>query len=113
MKQERNIILQKRLVFWAILSCVLFIGINILSYFRKELLGIDPRNAPPNFGFNLIFFLPTIIVSECIAFGTLLYLLYYWKSLPKLSIKIMILGLILFVVLPFIVLLINICYEII
>lgn len=79
-------------------SFIMFIIINILSYFRYELLGIRPNYAPHNFGFNIVFLIPIILLSGIVSLCTFLCTIYYWKSLSSLFVKILILGLTSFVI---------------
>jgi len=56
MKIEKHYILP-------ILSTGLLMITLLINHFRFELLGIVPGYAPHNFGFNMLFFLPSTILS--------------------------------------------------
>jgi len=41
----------------------LFLITFVINEFRYELFGIRPGYAPHNFGFNMLFFLPSTVIS--------------------------------------------------
>lgn len=83
--------LQKRLLIWSIIGFSLCWGLMLVSHFRYELLNIRPNYAPRNAGFNIIIFIPTLIISTIINFYVFTITLLKWKSLTNQKIKFLIL----------------------
>lgn len=67
----------------AIIASSLFVLLLTLNYFRLELLGIVPGYAPHNFGFNILFFLPTLIVILIISGLVIGGVLGQWKKIAR------------------------------
>ncbi|HCO68164.1 MAG TPA: hypothetical protein DIT04_10485 [Dysgonomonas sp.] len=47
----------------SVISLIIFIGVQILNFFRQELFGVVPGYAPHNFSFNLLIYIPANIIS--------------------------------------------------
>lgn len=71
----------------SILSVLSLITAFALNYFRTELFGVIKGYAPHNFGFNMIYFLPLILLSLLSAFVSLIWLGNQWKKRPNRKLK--------------------------
>jgi len=63
----------------AILALLAFIIVTILSVYRYELFGIEPGYAPHNFGFNVTYIFPSILLILILCLLVLLRTLIYWR----------------------------------
>lgn len=78
---------QQRLFRWAILADSLLVAALLVNYFRFELFGIVPGYAPHNFSFNIVFFIPAVLISALISYFVAGKVLLNWGRLPNLRIK--------------------------
>jgi hypothetical protein len=53
----------------------------LLSFFRKQLFGVEPGNAPPNFSLNVGLIFPLIFFSILLTFIILIISFWNWKRL--------------------------------
>ncbi len=53
------------------LSALLLVLEQLLSAYREEILGLDPRVAGHNFAYNFTYFFPAVIVSFLLSFAAL------------------------------------------
>ena len=52
---------------FATAAFLLLAGVEIVNLNRQAWLGIEPGYAPHNFAFNLVFFIPGLVVSTLLA----------------------------------------------
>lgn len=71
----------------SILSILSLMAAFILGYFRTELFGVIKGYAPHNYGFNMICFLPLILLSLSFAFVSLIWLSNQWKNRQNRKLK--------------------------
>lgn len=73
------------------------LGILILSLvineFREPLFGIKKGYAPHNFGFNFLFFLPSMLFAIGLGFAVIGRTIKYWKTWEDLNKKLTLIGL--------------------
>jgi hypothetical protein len=78
---------QKNLFKWALLAASLFIGILILNYFRKPLLGYEPKHLNDNIAFNIFLFIPVILTSVLISYFVTGHTLIGWRKMKDRRLK--------------------------
>ena len=63
-------------------TCLLiFCAAQVVNYHREPWLGIEPGYAPHNFAFNVAFYIPSVFLSSCLAF---ISIIVYFLSLDTL-----------------------------
>ena len=66
-----------------------FIIVTTISVYRYEFFGIEPGYAPHNFGFNVTYILPSILIILILCLFVLLRTLIYWNRYTNKTKKIM------------------------
>jgi hypothetical protein len=77
---------KKKFIIVLVLSCISFLLIvveQIVSAYRKELLGYDPRVAGHNFVYNFMIFIPVIIVVFVLSITALIIYVRAWEVVKK------------------------------
>jgi hypothetical protein len=66
----------------------LFVFILLINAFRKELFGIEPGYAPHNFGFNVTFFIPSMMLIGILSLIVIARVIIFWGKWKNMSMKI-------------------------
>lgn len=66
----------------------LFVFVLLINAFRKELFGIEPGYAPHNFGFNVTFFIPSMILIMILSIIVIARVLIFWSKWTNMPMKI-------------------------
>ncbi|AXP81601.1 hypothetical protein CJ739_2528 [Mariniflexile rhizosphaerae] len=77
----------------AFASLVILIFTLVINEFREPLLGIKKGYAPHNFGFNFMFFLPSMLIAIGLGFAVIGRTIKHWKTWTDLNKKLILLGL--------------------
>jgi hypothetical protein len=67
-----------RTLIFAVGSLLVFLIVETVNFNREAWLGITPGYAPHNFGFNVSFYMPSMIVSSGLA---IMSVVYYIRSM--------------------------------
>lgn len=59
----------------------------LVNEFREPLLGIKKGYAPHNFGFNFMFFLPSMLIAVGLGFAVIVRTIKNWKTWTDLNKK--------------------------
>jgi hypothetical protein len=65
----------------------------LVNEFREPLLGIKKGYAPHNFGFNFVFFLPSMLTAIGLGFAVIGRTTKYWKAWTDFNKKLKLIGL--------------------
>ncbi|MFK5889890.1 MAG: hypothetical protein QM486_04080 [Flavobacteriaceae bacterium] len=65
----------------------------LVNEFREPLLGIKKGYAPHNFGFNFMFFLPSMLMAIGLGFAVVGRTIKHWKVWTDFNKKLMLIGL--------------------
>ncbi len=64
-----------------------------VNEFREPLFGIKKGYAPHNFGFNFMFFLPSMLMAIALGFAVIGRTIKHWKTWTDLNKKLILIGL--------------------
>ena len=65
----------------------------VINEFREPLLGIKKGYAPHNFGFNFMFFLPSMLITLGLGLAVVGRTIKHWKIWTDLNKKLILIGL--------------------
>ncbi len=65
----------------------------LINEFREPLLGIKKGYAPHNFGFNFMFFLPSMLTTLGLGLAVVGRTIKHWKTWTDLNKKLILIGL--------------------
>ncbi len=65
----------------------------VINEYREPLFGIKKGYAPHNFGFNFMFFLPSMLIAIGLGFAVIGRTIKHWKSWTDLNKKLLLIGL--------------------
>ncbi|PKP15547.1 MAG: hypothetical protein CVU07_09765 [Bacteroidetes bacterium HGW-Bacteroidetes-23] len=65
----------------------------VINEFREPLLGIKRGYAPHNFGFNFMFFLPSMLIAIGLGLAVIGRTIKHWKTWTNLNKKLILIGL--------------------
>ena len=71
---------------------VLFLAL-VINEFREPLFGIKKGYAPHNFGFNFMFFLPSMLIAIGLGLAVIGRTIKNWKNWTDLNKKLILIGL--------------------
>ncbi|TYA92387.1 hypothetical protein FUA24_02560 [Seonamhaeicola marinus] len=74
-------------------SLVILIFALLANEFREPLFGIKRGYAPHNFGFNFMFFLPSMLIANGLGFAVIGRTIKHWKTWTDPNKKLMLIGL--------------------
>jgi hypothetical protein len=71
----------------ALASLGILIFVLLVNEFREPLLGIKKGYAPHNFGYNFMFFLPSMLIAVGLGFAVIGRTIKNWKTWTDLNKK--------------------------
>lgn len=78
------------MAFGSLAILIIALGVN---FFREPLFGIKEGYAPHNFGFNIIFFLPSMVIALGLGLVVITRTIKHWKTWTDFKKKWILIGL--------------------
>ncbi|TPN86047.1 hypothetical protein [Aquimarina algicola] len=76
----------------AFASCGILLFALGINFLREPLLGIKEGYAPHNFGFNFIFFIPSMLAALILGLAVVGRIIKHWKTWRDLNKKWILIG---------------------
>ena len=88
---------RKRKIQWttrmAFMSCGILLFTLVVNVLRESFYGINRGYAPYDFAFNLMFFLPSLIIALILSLTVVGRTIKHWKTWKNLNKKLIFIGL--------------------